>query len=113
MIKIRAFSIEKISISAERRFCQEIRYRIGHYDHFHLPKNPSVEYQISGNRLVLIFNYETKASNHDIGIICRLVEEEFDLRKGYLKIKGWSENFAVNVNKKEVRLLFNNYYKEI
>ena len=113
MIKIRAFYIDKISISTERRFCQEIRYRIGHYDHFHLPKNPSVEYQISGNRLVLIFNFEAKASNHDIGIICRLVEEKFDLRKCYLKTKCWSENFAVDVNKKEVRLLFNNYYKEI
>ena len=113
MIKIRAFYIDKISISTERRFCQEIRYRIGHYDHFHLPKNPSVEYQISGNHLVLIFNYETKASNHDIGIICRLVEEKFDLSKCYLKTKCWSENFAVDVNKKEVRLLFNNYYKEI
>ena len=73
MIKIRAFDIDKISASTKQRFHQEIPYRIGHYDHFHSPKNPSVEYQISINRPVLIFNFETKASNHDIGIICRLV----------------------------------------
>ena len=30
-----------------------------------------------------------------------------------MKTNGWSENFAVNVKKEEVRLLFRNYYKEI
>ena len=61
MIKIGAFDIDNISLSAERRFCQETRYRIGLYDHFHSPKNPSVEYQISGNHLVLMFNFEKKS----------------------------------------------------
>ena len=113
MIKIGAFDIDNISLSAERRFCQEIWYRIGLYDHFHSPKNPSVEYQMSGNHLVLIFNFGKKASNYDIGIICCLVEEEFHFRKSYMKTKGWSENFAVNVKKEEVCFLFSNYYKEI
>ena len=71
--------------------------------------NPSIEYRISGNRLVLIFNFETKASDHDIGIIYRLVEEEFDLCKGHRKTKDWPENFVVNVKKEEVCLLFSNY----
>lgn len=112
-MKIGTFDIVKISVSVERRFCQEIPYTIGHFNHFHSPKNPSVEYQISGNRLVLIFSFETKASNRDNGIICRLVEEGFHLRKSYMKTKGWSENFAVNVKKEEVCFLFSNYYKEI
>ena len=60
-----------------------------------------------------MFNFEKKASNYDIGIICRLVEEEFYFRKSYMKTKGWSENFAVNVKKEEVCFLFSNYYKEI
>ena len=112
-MKIGTFDIDKISVSVERRFCQEILYTIGHFNHFHSPKNPSVEYQISGNRLVLIFSFETKASNCDNGIICRLVEEGFHLRKSYMKTKGWSENFAVNVKKEEVCYLFSNYCKEI
>ena len=39
MIDTRALSINKISLSAEGRFCQETRHRIGHYDHFHSPMN--------------------------------------------------------------------------
>ena len=41
--------------------------------------------------------------------ICRLAEEELHLRKSYMKIKGWSENFAVNLRKEEVCLLFGNH----
>ena len=89
MMKIIAFSIDKISILTKRRFCQEIQYR--HYNHFHLPNNLSVEYQIPGNCLVLIFNFQTKPSNYDIEIVWRLAEEEFHLRKNYMKIKSWSE----------------------
>ena len=78
-----------------------------------MPKNPSVEYQISGNHLVLIFNFEAKPSNHVTGIVCCLAEEEFDLHKHYMKIKGWSEKLPVNVKQEEVRLHFSNYYKEM
>ena len=112
MIKIGACDIDKISILAEPRFCQETPYRIGHYGHFDLSKNPSFEYHIAGNLPVLIFNFETKGSNHDIGIICRLVEKEFYLHKSYMKANGWSEYFDVNVKKKEVHSHFSNYYKK-
>ena len=101
MIKIGACDIDKISILAEPRFCQ-----------FDSSKNPSFEYHIAGNLPVLIFNIETKGSNHDIGIICRLVEEEFHLHKSYMKANGWSEYFAVNVKMKEVHSHFSNYYKK-
>ena len=30
-----------------------------------------------------------------------MVDEEFQLRKSYMKAKGWSENFAVNVKMEE------------
>ena len=30
-----------------------------------------------------------------------MVDEEFQLRKSYMKAKGWSENFAVNIKKEE------------
>ena len=88
-------------------------YRITHYDNFHSPKNPTAEYQISNNCFVLTFDFGTKPSYHDIGIVCGLGEEEFHLRKSYMKTKGWSENFAVNIKREEVHLLFSNYYKGI
>ena len=81
LIKTRAFSIEKIIILTERRFFQEIRCRIGHCNQFHSPKNPSIECQIPGNCLVLIFNFDTKPSNHDIGITFCLADEELHLIK--------------------------------
>ena len=81
-------------------------YRITHYDNL-------VEYQISNNCFVLTFDFGTKPSYHDIGIVCGLGEEEFHLRKSYMKTKGWSENFAVNIKREEVHLLFSNYYKGI
>ena len=113
MIKKGTFSIGNVNISVEQKCCQEFQYRIAHYDHFHSPKNPTVEYQITNDRFVLTFDFGAKPSYHNIGIICRLVEEEFYLRKSYMETKGRSENFAVNVKKEEVRLLFSNYYKEI
>ena len=70
-------------------------YRITHYDNL-------VEYQISNNCFVLTFDFGTKPSYHDIGIVCGLGEEEFHLRKSYMKTKGWSENFAVKVKREEV-----------
>ena len=41
--------------------------------------------------------------------ICRLAEEELHLRKSYMRIKGWFENFAVNLRKEEVYLLVGNH----
>ena len=76
----------------ERRFYREIQYRIAHYDHFRLLKNTIVEYQISNNRFVLSFVFGEKPSYHDTGIISRLVEEEFHLRKHNMKTVDWSEN---------------------
>ena len=70
-------------------------YRITHYDNL-------VEYQISNNCFVLTFDFGAKPSYHDIGIVCGLGEEEFHLRKSYMKTKGWSENFAVKVKREEV-----------
>ena len=113
MIKKGTFTIYNVNISFEQKFCQEIQYRIAHYDHYHSPKNPTVEYQISNNRFVLTFDFGAKPSHHGIGIICRLVEEEFHLFKSYMKTKDWSENFAINVKEEEICLLFSNYYKEI
>ena len=48
MIKKGSFFIDSVNILVERRFCQEIQYRIAHCDHFHLLKNPTVG---SRNRL--------------------------------------------------------------
>ena len=113
MIKKGAFSIDNVNILVEQRFCQEIRYRIAHYGHFHSLKHPTVGYQVSHNRLVLTFVFDAKPANHDIGITCRLIEEEFHLRKHNRKRIGWSEKFAVDIKMEQVRLLFYNYYKEI
>ena len=58
MINKGAFSIGNVNISVEQRFCQEIQYRIAHYDHFYSPSNPTVKYQISNNCFVLSFDLE-------------------------------------------------------
>ena len=113
MIEKGAFSIDNVNILVEGRFCQEIRYRIAHYDHFHSLKHPAVGYQVSHNCLVLTFVFDAKPANHDTGIICRLIEEEFHLCKHNLKRIRWSEKFAVDIKMEEVRLLFYNYYREI
>ena len=88
MVKKGTFSIGNVNISVEQKFCQEFQHRIAYYDHFHSPKNPTVEYQITNDRFVLTFDFGTKPSYYGIGIICRLVEEEVHLRKSYMETKG-------------------------
>ena len=102
MIKKGAFSTDNVNISFERRFCQEIQYRTVHYDHFHSLKNLTVEYQIFNNRFLLTFGFGDRPSYHDIGIICRLVEEEIHLLKHHMKTIGWSEKFAVDMKKESL-----------
>ena len=95
MIKNGSFFIDSVNILVERRFCQEIQYRIAHCDHFHLLKNPTVG---SRNRLILTFVFDVKPANDDIGIIIfRLIEEEFHLQKYNMKRIGCSEKFAVKI----------------
>ena len=113
MIEKGSFSIDNVNILVEWRFCQEIWCGIAHYDHFHLLKNPAIGYQVSQNRLVLTFVFDAKPANHDIGIICRLIEEEFHLHKHNIKRTEWSEKFAVDIKKEQVRLFFYNYHGEI
>ena len=108
MIKHKTFYVDNVNLSVRRWFCQKIQYKIGHYDHFHSSKNARVEYQMSNNRLVLSFVLDIKPSCHDVNVNCRLMEEKFHLCKHRIKIVGWSKDFAVDVKRNKVDLLFAN-----
>ena len=91
-------------LSSERKFCQRIQYRVGY--HFHSPKNPRAEYQMSNSRLELSFVFDMKPSKHDTSVIYRLTEEEFHLHKRSMKTVGWSEKFTLEGKKEKVNLVF-------
>ena len=60
------------------------------------------------NRLVLSFAFNINPSCHDVNVICHLIEEELHLRKRSMKILGWSKDFAVDIKRNNVDLLFAN-----
>ena len=79
---------------------------MAHYDHFHSLKILTVGYQVSHNRLVLTFVFDETPANHGIGIICRLIEEEFHLRKHNMKTIVWSKNLCCRHKKGRGLLTF-------
>ena len=68
MIKQQTLYVDNVNLLIEQSFCQQIQNRLGHYDHFHLPKNPTVEYHMSNNRLIVSFVFDIKPSCHDINV---------------------------------------------
>ena len=79
---------KSVKLATERRFCLCLRNRISVYGYFHCQKNSKVEYQISNVWLILSVMFEVTQSKHVIDIVCRLIEEEFHLRKHNLNILG-------------------------